>query len=243
MRELTYSELAQAEDALQTEAALQMDEGSFRALYNRTARALWAYLAKVTGDSAAADDLMQECYYRFLRARHPTMSDEQAKQYLFRIATNLLRDRWRRGRAGSNVPLDEMEEVPTGERTAEGVQARSDLKGALRQLTPREVQLLWLAYVEGSSSQGDFRCGRNKSFKRASDAIQGPAKTAGYLAESGHHRGWKEVILQAVPKPQSFPRKRESTSETFATVVAWGWIPAFAGMTGAIHAVVVGAKR
>jgi RNA polymerase sigma-70 factor (ECF subfamily) len=151
MRELTYPELAQVEDALQTEAALQMDEGSFRAFYNRTARALWAYLAKVTGDSAAADDLMQECYYRFLRTRHAAMSAEQAKPYLFRIATNLLRDHWRRGRGRVNVPLDELEEVPTGERTAERVQARSDLKGALRQLTPRELQLLWLAYVEGSS--------------------------------------------------------------------------------------------
>lgn len=151
MREFTYSELAQAEDALQTEAALQMDEGSFRAFYNQTARALWAYLAKVTGDSAAADDLMQECYYRFLRTRHAAMSEEQAKPYLFRIATNLLRDHWRRGRGRVNVPLDEMEEVTTGERTAERVQARSDLKGALRQLTPRELQLLWLAYVEGSS--------------------------------------------------------------------------------------------
>ena len=151
MRELTYSELAQAEEALQTEAALQMDEGSFRALYNRTARALWAYLAKVTGDSAAADDLMQECYYRFLRTRHAVMSAEQAKQYLFRIATNLLRDRWRRSRGKVSVPLDAVEEVPGTELTAESVQARSDLNGALRQLKPRELQLLWLAYVEGSS--------------------------------------------------------------------------------------------
>ena len=151
MREFTYSELAQAEDSLQTDAALQMDEGSFRAFYNRTARAIWGYLAKVTGDSAAADDLMQECYYRFLRTRHAAMSEEQAKQYLFRTATNLLRDRWRRGLGKVNVPLDEMEEVPAAERTAESVQARSDLKTALRQLTPRELQLLWLAYVEGSS--------------------------------------------------------------------------------------------
>jgi RNA polymerase sigma-70 factor (ECF subfamily) len=151
MRELTYSELAPAEDALPTEAALQMDEGSFRAFYNRTARPLWAYLAKVTGDSAAADDLMQECYYRFLRTRHAVMSEEQAKQYLFRTATNLLRDRWRRGQGKLNVALDDMEEVSTEERTAESVQTRSDLKTALRQLTPRELQLLWLAYVEGSS--------------------------------------------------------------------------------------------
>jgi RNA polymerase sigma-70 factor (ECF subfamily) len=151
MRELTYSELAQVEDTLQTEAALQMDEGSFQAFYNQTARALWAYLAKMAGDSAAADDLMQECYYRFLRARHAALSKEQAKQYLFRIATNLLCDRWRRSQGRVNVPLDEMEELPTGERTAEGVQTRSDLKGALRQLAPRELQLLWLAYVEGSS--------------------------------------------------------------------------------------------
>jgi RNA polymerase sigma-70 factor (ECF subfamily) len=151
MREFTYSELAQVEDALQTETALQMDEGSFRAFYNQTARALWAYLAKVTGDSAAADDLMQECYYRFLRTRHAALSGEQAKQYLFRTATNLLRDRWRRGQGKVNVPLDDMEEVPTAEQTAESVQTRSDLKTALRQLTPREVQLLWLAYVEGSS--------------------------------------------------------------------------------------------
>ena len=151
MREWTFTELAQAEDALPTEAAMQMDEASFRAFYNRTARGLWAYLAKATGDSAAADDLMQESYYRFLRARHASLSEEQAKQYLFRTATNLLRDRWRRAQGKVNVPLDDISETPTAEQTAESVQARSDLNGALRKLTPRELQLLWLAYVEGSS--------------------------------------------------------------------------------------------
>ena len=151
MREFTYSELAQTEDVLRTEAAFEMDEGSFRAFYNRTARTLWAYLARVSGDSSAADDLMQECYYRFLRARHAALSEDQAKQYLFRTATNLLRDRWRRGRGKVNVPLDDMEAVATQSPEAERVQARSDLNSALRQLTPRELQLLWLAYVEGSS--------------------------------------------------------------------------------------------
>jgi RNA polymerase sigma-70 factor (ECF subfamily) len=151
MRELTFSELVQAEDALPTEAAMQMDEASFRAFYNRTARGLWGHLAKVTGDSAAADDLMQDSYYRFLRARHASMSDEGAKQYLYRTATNLLRDRWRRGQGKVIVPLEAVAEVPAVEQTDETVQARSDLNGALRKLKPRELQLLWLAYVEGST--------------------------------------------------------------------------------------------
>jgi len=151
MQEFTYSELAQAEDALPADAVFQMDEAAFRAFYNRTARAIWAYLAKVTGDRAAADDLMQECYYRFLRTRRAEMSEEHARQYLFRIATNLLRDQWRRNRGRLSVPLDDAEKVPTAEQTAESVQARTDLQGALRQLKPRELELLWLAYVEGSS--------------------------------------------------------------------------------------------
>jgi RNA polymerase sigma-70 factor (ECF subfamily) len=150
MQECVYPELAPA-DALEGEAALEMDEASFRSFYNRTARALWAYLAKVSGDAAAADDLMQESYYRFLRTQHAALDAEQAKQYLFRIASNLLRDRWRRGRGKVNVPLTEVEGVPTGERTAERLAASHDLRNALGQLRPRELQLLWLAYAEGSS--------------------------------------------------------------------------------------------
>ena len=37
----------------------EMDEDTFRAFYDRTSRPLWAYLARITGDRQAADDLLQ----------------------------------------------------------------------------------------------------------------------------------------------------------------------------------------
>ena len=43
------------------------------------------------------------------------------------------------------------ESAPSDDRTADHVQQRSDLGRALAQLKPRERELLWLAYVEGSS--------------------------------------------------------------------------------------------
>ena len=33
-------------------------------------------------------------------------------------------------------------------------------------------------------------------------------------------------------RPRSFPRKRESTPQTFGNALSANWIPAFAGMTG-----------
>ncbi|HLW78690.1 MAG TPA: sigma-70 family RNA polymerase sigma factor [Terriglobia bacterium] len=154
MREITlpsHERLLAAEDA--AEPAFHMDETRFRGFYERTARPLWSYLARLTGDPAAADDLLQESYYRFLRAgqreaaRLGAMDEAHLKNYLYRISTNLARDRWRRSKP--EEPMSD--EMPSGERTAETVERRRDLQGALEWLKPRERQLLWLAYVEGSS--------------------------------------------------------------------------------------------
>jgi RNA polymerase sigma-70 factor (ECF subfamily) len=74
-----------------------MDEQAFHALYGATAKPLWAYIARSSGRPDAANDLLQETYCRFLTARFSKVEPAEARAYLFRIATNLLHDRWRKG--------------------------------------------------------------------------------------------------------------------------------------------------
>ena len=132
--------------------AFHMDEDTFRAFYERTSRPVWRYLARVSGNPATADDLLQETYYRFLRARLPDASESYRKNYLFRIATNLLRDHWRQKR-GDALSLDGpgVAALSGNDRTAENVQRSTDMSKLFERLKPRERELLWLAYAEGSS--------------------------------------------------------------------------------------------
>ncbi len=137
----------------QSETGVGMDDEAFAGFYERSARPLWAYLARTSSDPALADDLVQEAYIRFLTADSPRSAqidgEVAARRYLFRIATNLLRDHWRRPRASS------LEDVPerhfeTHSHAAQS-ESRALLGPVLVQLRPRERQLLWLAYAEGYS--------------------------------------------------------------------------------------------
>lgn len=133
-----------------------MDEETFRAFYARTARPLWAYLARVSGDRSLADDLVQETYCRFFAARPKEMSDTHRKHYLFRIALNLLRDHWRRNKRES-VSLTVGEDAgrfgdpPAATCGGMGLQRGPEVGSALELIQPRERELLWLAYAEGFS--------------------------------------------------------------------------------------------
>ena len=151
MREFTLAELELAQaTTCEAQEAFHMDEESFRDFYERTARPLWAYLSRVLGDASQADDMMQETYYRFLRARLTDVGEAHRRNYLFRIATNLLRDSWRQKKT-EHVSIPEGLEVATHDRTAEKIQQRSMLSSALGGLRPREREILWLAYAQGSS--------------------------------------------------------------------------------------------
>ena len=77
-------------------ACSPMNNDEFAAFYERSARPLWAYLARVSGDPALADDFTQESFVRFLCAGYGADGEVAARRYLFRIGTNLLRDHWRR---------------------------------------------------------------------------------------------------------------------------------------------------
>jgi RNA polymerase sigma-70 factor (ECF subfamily) len=141
-------------DVAAPDETLLMDEETFRGFYHRTSGMLWAYLSRATGDPSAADDLLQESYYRLLRARVTFEGEDHRRHYLFRIATNLVHDRFRRPRL-DNVPLpdDGAREPAAAGDLAVQTQQRADLDRAMAQLTARERDLVWLAYGQGSSHQ------------------------------------------------------------------------------------------
>jgi RNA polymerase sigma-70 factor, ECF subfamily len=146
---MTWDEVLESVQAGEGAAAeSRMDRDACAGFYERTARPLWAYLARVSGDPALADDLVQESFVRMLGAAAPLDGEVHAKRYLFRVATNLLKDHWRRPKASS---IEDMPEGVFANECGDGADAQMMLEPRLRQLRPRERQLLWLAHAEGYS--------------------------------------------------------------------------------------------
>jgi RNA polymerase sigma-70 factor, ECF subfamily len=154
MSDTTLSELERLGAFDEAERTFQMTEEAFRVFYDQTARQVWLYLARMSGDRRLADDLLQECYYRFLRASTTFASDDHRRHYLFRIATNLVHDHRRRARL-DQAPSNQEESALPAERgdATDRMARRIDIGRALRRLKPRDRSLLWLAYAQGWSHE------------------------------------------------------------------------------------------
>lgn len=126
-----------------------MDRSSFTAFYKEMNRPLWGYVYRRTGSAAAADDIVQNAFYKFLR-KPPDSTDHAArKAYLYRIATRLTKDRWR----SSNRRRERFEQTDFQDREPESLESRDldlrhDVSAVFEELSERERSLLWLAYVE-----------------------------------------------------------------------------------------------
>jgi RNA polymerase sigma-70 factor, ECF subfamily len=128
---------------------LPMDSAAFAGFYQRSAPGLRAYLVRVSGNAALADDLMQESYLRFLCASRPEGGEVNYRRYLYRIGTNLLRDHWRR--PGVACIEDVPEQFLAARDGLSSIDTQATLDPALARMRPRERQLLWLAHAEGYS--------------------------------------------------------------------------------------------
>jgi RNA polymerase sigma-70 factor (ECF subfamily) len=146
--ELDLNLLATAE----ADVSFRMDEDAFRGFYDRTSRPLWAYLFRLTGDRSAADDLLQDTYYRFLRADAPLESDAHRRHYLFRIATNLAADGLRRQRTRPPATGPDPDLLGTAASDV-ALNQRLDVAAAMSKLRVKERAMLWLAYGQGASHE------------------------------------------------------------------------------------------
>ena len=119
-----------------------MDEAEFSAFYLATWDALWRYVRRSATDAAATDDIVQEAFVRFVSTRR-NVSGDDARRYVFAIASNLLRDRARsaaRERGGRSAEPMVQAADPVD---------RVGLEAELAKLSERDRQILWLAHVEG----------------------------------------------------------------------------------------------
>lgn len=115
------------------------------ALFDEVYPPLFRYCHRLTADTDLAEDVAQETFVRLLD-REPRDPGDGLRPWLFRVATNLIRDRARqeanRGRilAGAPPPdpsLDPEDLVEKGELIQE-------VRGALDQLSPRDREILIL---------------------------------------------------------------------------------------------------
>ena len=125
----------------------RLDAAAFEVFYASTAPALHSYIRRVSGNAATADVVLQEAVCRFLRGPHEGMDEARMRSYLYRTATTIIYDQWRRRRV---VEQHSRSEQPAAAAPADPSE-RLDMERALGGLAPRERALVWLAYVEGAS--------------------------------------------------------------------------------------------
>ena len=124
-------------------------------LYRDNAVPLMRYLTRMGADAELASDLVQET---FLRCAEQGTDVPHIREWLFRVATNLLREtgRTRRrrlqlvARAPHRVPAPEPAPTPDSEYRRE--QTRQAVRAALMRLSPRDRMVL-LMREEGFSQR------------------------------------------------------------------------------------------
>ena len=128
---------------------VSLDERAFAAFYERTKRAVWVYAYRVTGHAADADDIVQEAFCRIIGAEIAADDEEGLRRYVFRIAGNLMADRWRRAAR----ELSWLERLRGTADVHVDPEYDDSVSREFAALAPRDRALLWLAYVEGENHQ------------------------------------------------------------------------------------------
>ena len=99
---------------------------------------------------SADHDIVAEAFCRLLQSAESPATDEERRRYLFKIAGNLVVDRWRRQQRDRERDEDRLEgraDVAIVPRGAEG----GDVAAGFSRLSEHDRVLLWLAYVEEHS--------------------------------------------------------------------------------------------
>jgi RNA polymerase sigma factor (sigma-70 family) len=126
----------------------------FEALYRRTFPKVYAYVASLLRDRAAAEDVTAQAFERAYRRRRSFRATRGTPEaWLFGIARNAALDelRRRRRRARLETEPEDLHSLPVDDQ-AETAVRRETLRAALATLEPRERDLVALKFAGGLSN-------------------------------------------------------------------------------------------
>ena len=124
------------------------DDAAFEAIYRDHARAIHALALRLTGNSAAAEDIVQETFLRMFGFLSGLRDDTPLRPWLKRVAANLAIDRLRREhRLADDHALAEAVDAAAPPATL------AEADALLRRLPPLVRTLVWLHEMEGWSHE------------------------------------------------------------------------------------------
>jgi RNA polymerase sigma-70 factor (ECF subfamily) len=121
-----------------------MNDFEFTRIYEKYAATVYQIAFLDVGNSAEAEDIMQETFIKLLHHKAEFANDEHCKAWLITVAHNagkdLLKSFWRRHRVGENALL----ELPAAED-----EAVPEVLAAVMKLTPKYRVVVYLYYYVG----------------------------------------------------------------------------------------------
>jgi RNA polymerase sigma-70 factor (ECF subfamily) len=142
----------QADERLLIEAA-QKDPARFAELYESNFERVYAYVVRRVGDRAETEDLTSEVFHHALsNLKRFEWRGIPFAAWLFRIAGNLISDRWQRKSRENVVDEPEMiESAPASGAELEEVERRATLFRLVDTLPAEQRQVVVLRFVEEKS--------------------------------------------------------------------------------------------
>lgn len=129
------------------------DPRAYRELVERHVRGIHAFVYRMLGSRAEAEEVCQESFLRLWQQADTFVARAKPSTWLYRVAHNLAIDRLRRRREASQ-PVD-VDEVPTSERASAHLhdkQVAVAVERALGELPERQRAAISLVFYQGLSN-------------------------------------------------------------------------------------------
>lgn len=117
---------------------------TFEGLVQQHKNRIFGYVCRLTNDSPDAEDITQEVFIRAYQSMHAFRHDAAVDTWLYRIATNLVIDRFRREkRAPQWVPVTEDPDEAAKELPSQDRQADPQASIQLNELQSQVQKAVW----------------------------------------------------------------------------------------------------